>query len=156
MLQLNSLSSLVKKRQRIGRGGCRGGTSTRGHKGQLARTGGGSEVKPFFEGGQMPLSRRLPQRGFSNNSFKTVYSLLSLSELDRHFNAGDVVNEQSLRQKGLLKGKDVLCKVLANGKISKALTVQVHGCTATARASIERAGGSVSLLKEMSGDSTAA
>ena len=156
MLQLNTLESLVKKRQRRGRGGCRGGTSGRGHKGQLARTGGGSEILPFFEGGQMPLSRRLPRRGFKNR-FRTNYKLLSLSDLNAAFNAGDVVSEQTLRDKGLVKGNgDVLFKVLANGTISKALVVQVHACTGSARQKIETAGGSVTLLKEMSGDSTAA
>ncbi len=156
MLQLNTLESLVKKRQRRGRGGCRGGTSGRGHKGQLARSGGGSAIAASFEGGQMPLSRRLPRRGFSNR-FRTEFHILSLSELNRAFNAGDVVNEQTLRDKGLIKGRSgALLKVLANGTISKALVVEVHACTGSARQMIEQAGGSVLLLKEMSGDSTTA
>ncbi|MDQ5890478.1 MAG: large subunit ribosomal protein [Candidatus Dependentiae bacterium] len=154
MLQLNTLDSLCKDRKRRGRGGSRGGTSGRGHKGQLARSGGG--VRACFEGGQMPLSRRLPRRGFTNR-FRTEFHILSLSDLDRAFNAGDVVNAQALRDKGLVKGKgDVALKVLANGTISKALVVEVHACTGAARQSIERAGGSVTLLKEMSGDSTTA
>ena len=70
MLQLHELESLTKKRKRVGRGGSRGGTSGRGHKGQRSRSGVGGELKPFFEGGQMPLSRRLPRRGFTNARFK--------------------------------------------------------------------------------------
>jgi len=155
MLQLNTLDSLVKKRQRVGRGGCRGGTAGKGHKGQLARTGKG-EIKAFFEGGQMPLSRRLPRRGFIN-IFKTHYQIFSLSDLDRIFNAGDVVNERTLRDKGLIKGKaGEPLKVLANGTLSKALEIHVHACSASARQIVEQAGGSVSLLKEISGDSSAA
>jgi large subunit ribosomal protein L15 len=156
MLQLNTLDSLVKKRQRFGRGGCRGGTAGRGHKGQLARSGGGSAVAAFFEGGQMPLSRRIPRRGFKNR-FRTNYKLLSLSDLNSAFNAGDVVSIETLRAKGLVKGNyDVLLKVLGNGAINKALTIHVHACTGGARSRIESAGGSVSLVKEMSGDCTAA
>ena len=154
MLQLNTLDSLCKKRQRCGRGGSRGGTSGKGHKGQLARCGGG--VSAAFEGGQMPLSRRLPRRGFTNRS-RTEFQLISLSDLNRIFNAGDVVNAQTLRDNGLVKGKgDVAIKVLANGTLNKALVVEVHACTGSARQLIEQAGGTVSLLKEKSGDSTAA
>lgn len=156
MLQLNDLQSLVKKRKRRGRGGSRGGTSGRGHKGQLARTGGGSEITAGFEGGQMSLARRLPRRGFTNR-FRVEFHLISLSDLNRAFNSGDLVNSQSLREKGLLKGKrDVQVKVLANGTLTKSLTVKVHGCTAAARGVIEQAGGSVLLVKEISGDSSAA
>lgn len=156
MLQLNNLESLVKKRKRRGRGGARGGTSGRGHKGQLARSGGRSAVSAVFEGGQMPLTRRLPRRGFTNRNHKD-FKLLSLTDLERCFNAGDVVDEQVLRSAGLIKGKQKqLIKVLANGTLSKALTVKVDACTASARAHIEQAGGSVELGKETSGDSTAA
>jgi len=156
MLQLNNLETLVKARKRRGRGGSRGGTSGRGHKGQLARSGGRSAVSPVFEGGQMPLTRRLPRRGFTNRNHK-FFKLLSLSELERSFNPGDVVDEQVLRSKGFIKGKQKqLIKVLANGSLTKSLTIKVHACTASARAQIEKAGGSVELCKEMSGDSTTA
>lgn len=155
MLQLNNLESLVKNRKRRGRGGSRGGTSGRGHKGQLARSGGRSAVSPVFEGGQMPLTRRLPRRGFTNRNHK-FFKLISLSELERCFNAGDVVNEQVLRELGLVKGKkQPLLKVVSNGSLSKALTVTVDAVTVSARKNIEEAGGSVQLVKEMSGDSTA-
>lgn len=155
MLQLNNLESLVKSRKRRGRGGSRGGTSGRGHKGQLARSGGRSAVSPVFEGGQMPLTRRLPRRGFTNRNHK-FFKLISLSELERCFNVGDVVNEQALREQGLVKGKkQPLLKVVSNGSLSKALTVTVDAVTASARKNIEEAGGSVQLVKEMSGDSTA-
>jgi large subunit ribosomal protein L15 len=155
MLQLNNLESLVKNRKRRGRGGSRGGTSGRGHKGQLARSGGRSAVSPVFEGGQMPLTRRLPRRGFTNRNHK-FFKLISLNELERCFNGGDVVNEQVLREQGLVKGKkQPLLKVVSNGSLSKALTVTVNAVTASARKHIEEAGGSVQLVKEMSGDSTA-
>ena len=156
MLQLNNLESLVKDRKRRGRGGSRGGTSGRGHKGQLARSGGRSAVSPVFEGGQMPLTRRLPRRGFTNRNHKD-FKLISLSDLDRCFSAGDVVDEQVLRTQGLIKGKkSPLTKVVSNGALTKALTVKVHACTASAREHIEKAGGNVELCKENSSDSTAA
>jgi large subunit ribosomal protein L15 len=156
MLQLNDLQSLVKNRKRRGRGGSRGGTSGRGHKGQLARSGGRSANTAAFEGGQMPLTRRLPRRGFVN-PFRVEFQLISLSALDAAFNSGDVVDTQALRDKGLLKGKrNPAVKVLANGAITKALTIKVDRCTASARALIEQAGGSVSGMEEMNSDSSAA
>ncbi len=156
MSQLSKLESLVKDRKRRGRGGSRGGTSGRGHKGQLARSGGRSAVSPVFEGGQMPLTRRLPRRGFTNR-FRVEYKLLSLTDLERCFNNGDVVDEQALRSHGLLKGKkNKLVKVLSNGTLNKSLTIKVDACTQSARSQIEKAGGTVQLKKEMTGDSTAA
>ena len=120
MLQLNNLVSLNKKRKRVGRGGSRGGTSGRGHKGQKARSGSHT-LKPFFEGGQMPLSRRLPRRGFVN-SFKTEFKILNLDQLEAKFAVGEVVSELTLREKGLIKGKKAsFIKVLGSGALSKAI-----------------------------------
>lgn len=155
MLQLNNLESLVKDRKRYGRGGSRGGTSGKGHKGQRARTGGISEITPFFEGGQMPLTRRLPRRGFTNR-FRVEYACIALNDLERHFEAGATVDMFTLRAAGLVKKtRSVLVKVLGNGTLSKALTVHVHACTKGAQAHIEQAGGSVQLVKEMSSECSA-
>ena len=123
----------LKTRKRVGRGqgSGRGGTSTRGHKGAQSRSG--YKYRPWFEGGQMPLTRRLPRRGFTNRNHKD-FKLISLSDLDRCFSAGDVVDEQVLRTQGLIKGKkSPLTKVVSNGALTKALTVKVHACTASAR-----------------------
>lgn len=148
MLQLHELERLKKDRKRIGRGGSRGGTSGKGHKGQRARTGGRSELKPFFEGGQMPLSRRLPRRGFTN-IFKKEFVIIGLKELDNNFDAGQVVTKEALRKKGLIKGKKELpLKVLCNGSLSKGLTVQAEAFSKSAVAAIEKAGGAVEQRKE--------
>lgn len=156
MSQLSNLESLVKDRKRRGRGGSRGGTSGRGHKGQRARSGGRAKVSVGFEGGQMPLTRRLPRRGFTNR-YRIEYKLISLTDLERCFNNGDTVDEQALRSHGLLKGKkNTLVKVLANGKLEKSLILKVDACTQGARSQVEKAGGTVQLKKEIPGDSTAA
>jgi large subunit ribosomal protein L15 len=143
MLQLHDLKKLTKKRNRVGRGGCRGGTSGKGHKGQLARAGGKMAIKAFFEGGQMPLSRRLPRRGFTN-IFKKEYLIISLRDLDRTFNAGDVVTRAALQEKGVIRRREELpIKLLCNGAISKKLTVQVDAWSKTAEQAIKKAGGVV-------------
>ena len=143
MLQLHNLEPLSKSRKRIGRGGSRGGTSGRGHKGQRARTGGRSELKPFFEGGQMPLTRRLPRRGF-NNPFKTLYNVIGLKELERCFNDGQVVDMSALREKGLVKGKKIsLVKILATGTLTKKLTVHADAFSKSAIELIKGVGGEV-------------
>ena len=127
--------------KRIGRGigSGMGKTSTRGHKGQWARSGGG--VRPGFEGGQMPLIRRVPKRGF-NNHFRKVYSIVNLSVLE-NFEEGSVVDIETLNEKGLIKlVKDSLgLKVLGDGTVSKALTVKAKSFSAAAKEAIEKAGG---------------
>lgn len=147
MLQLHNLQSLKKKRKRVGRGGGRGGTSGKGHKGQNARTGSGPEIKPFFEGGQMPLSRRLPRRGFTN-IFKKEYLVISLKDLERCFEDGDTVNKKTLREKNLINGKkDPMVKILSKGKaltegeLTKKLTVQVDAFSKSAAEMIKKVGG---------------
>lgn len=128
-----------KKRLGRGIGSGLGKTSGKGHKGQWARSGGG--VRPGFEGGQMPLIRRIPKRGF-NNHFKKVYSIVNLSVLES-FEANTVVDMEMLDQKGLIKVmKDCIgLKVLGNGTLTKALTVKAKAFSASAKEAIEKAGG---------------
>ncbi len=136
----------TKKRKRVGRGtgSGRGKTSGRGTKGQNARSGGG--VRPTFEGGQLPLVKRLPKlRGF-NNRFKVHYVPVNLDMLSKRFEAGAEVTPESLHAVGLLsKVKDPVV-VLARGELDKALTVKAHRVSASARQKIEAAGGSVEIL----------
>ena len=129
----------AKRRLGRGIGSGLGKTSGKGHKGQWARSGGG--VRPGFEGGQMPLIRRVPKRGF-NNHFRKIYSIVNLSVLE-NFEAGSVVDIETLNEKGLIKlVKDSLgLKVLGNGTVSKALTVKAKSFSAAAKEAIEKAGG---------------
>lgn len=144
-LKLEELARAGKKRKRIGRGGDRGGTSGRGHKGQKARTS--PNIPAQFEGGQMPLTRRLPKRGFNNASFKTEYEIISLKELHNAFDEGQTVTRELLTQKGLLKTAK-RSKLLANGTLDKKLTVQVNACSKAAAAAITQAGGEIQITKE--------
>ncbi len=128
-----------KKRLGRGIGSGLGKTSGKGHKGQWARSGGG--VRPGFEGGQMPLIRRIPKRGF-NNHFRKTYSIVNLSVLEG-FEAGSVVDIETLGNNGLIKVvKDgVGLKVLGNGSLTKALTVKASAFSASAKEAIEKVGG---------------
>jgi large subunit ribosomal protein L15 len=132
-----------KKDRRVGRGSSsgRGTTAGRGNKGQQSRSGGKTYVG--FEGGQMPLYRRIAHKGFSNYPFKKEYKCINLSQLEAKYSDGETVNNESLIAKGLLKGKDVLVKVLGDGEISKKLTIDVDKVSAPAKAKIEKCGGSV-------------
>ena len=132
-------ATTAKKRLGRGIGSGLGKTSGKGHKGQWARSGGG--VRPGFEGGQMPLIRRIPKRGF-NNHFKKVYSIVNLSVLEG-LEANSVVDMQMLNEKGLIKvlKGSVGLKVLGNGTLSKALTVKAASFSASAKEAIEKAGG---------------
>ena len=135
-----------KSRKRIGRGDSSGygKTAGRGEKGQKSRTG--SKSRPFFEGGQIPLFRRLPKRGFKNPD-RIVYALVNLNVLESNFNAGDVVDVEALNAKKLLgKGESVI-KVLANGELTKALTVKAEKFSAAAAKKIEAAGGKVEVIE---------
>lgn len=134
----------TKNRKRIGRGpgSGTGKTSGKGHKGQNARSGGG--VKPGFEGGQMPLQRRLPKRGFTSLN-KKFYALVNLRDLDV-FEAGAVVNAEALGKAGLIGGVKDGVKILADGELSKALTVQAHKFSKSAAEKIEAAGGKAEVL----------
>ncbi len=149
MLNLGNLSpkkGSTKDRKRLGRGPGtgHGKTAGRGHKGYKSRSGSGT--KPGFEGGQMPLQRRLPKRGF-NNIFMKEYSIISLSQLDKLDVAGEI-DRQVLTAAGMCK-KNTLVKILANGEIKKAVTVKVDKISKNARAAIEEAGGSVVLVSEV-------
>jgi large subunit ribosomal protein L15 len=145
MLKLNNLSPTEgsrRQKKRIGRGQGtgHGKTAGKGHKGAKARTG--YSMKAGFEGGQMPLHRRLPKVGFTNK-FKKEYLIVTLSDLDR-FEAGAVVNREALLAAGLLSDKDNrLIKVLANGEISRSVTVEADKVSQGAREKILAAGGSV-------------
>ena len=153
MMQLNQLEKITKKRKRVGRGGDHGGTSGRGHKGQKARSGG--KVKASFEGGQMPLSRRIPKRGF-NNIFKKEVVIINLEALEHHFDANAVVDRTSLFTKGVVKGKsNFFIKILGKGSLSKALDVRADFFSASAREAIEKAGGKVQSGEEIGRDRTA-
>jgi large subunit ribosomal protein L15 len=143
MLTLANLSPQEgsrKPKKRVGRGpgSGHGKTSGRGHKGAKARSGYNS--KPGFEGGQMPLQRRLPKRGF-NNIFRKQYEIIGLGQLDA-FEAGQEISTETLVAAGLVKAGNGV-KILANGEISKALTVKVEKVSGTARELIEKAGGTV-------------
>ena len=131
------------RRKRLGAGESSGlgKTSGRGHKGQKSRSGGG--VRPGFEGGQMPLHRRPPKKGFSNVQFRDKIAIVNLSQLNEKFEEGATVNEKALREVGLVKGQCDAIKVLGNGELDRKLTVVVDAASASARAKIETAGGSV-------------
>ena len=143
MLNLSNLSpqkGATKQRKRVGRGpgSGHGKTAGRGHKGFKSRSGSG--IKPGFEGGQMPLQRRLPKRGF-NNVFRKEYTLISLDQLEA-FEGADVITTSALIEAGMVK-PGAAVKVLANGAISKAVKVQVEKTSAKAKELIEAAGGEV-------------
>jgi large subunit ribosomal protein L15 len=143
MLTLANLSpkaGSTKQPKRVGRGpgSGHGKTAGRGHKGFKSRSGSG--VKPGFEGGQMPLQRRLPKRGFKN-IFKKEYALISLSQLDR-YEGDDVITAETLVAAGMVK-KGMLVKVLANGDITRAVKIKVDKVSKAAQAKIEAAGGTV-------------
>jgi large subunit ribosomal protein L15 len=137
-----------RKKRIIGRGqgSGRGTTAGKGTKGQKARSGGKTYIG--FEGGQMPLYRRLAQRGFSNHPFKKEVQIVNLGEIDKRYEASETVNLESLMRKGLLKGTAPV-KVLANGDITKNLSFKVSSVSAAAKEKIEKAGGTVSLGGKM-------
>ncbi|HON13227.1 MAG TPA: 50S ribosomal protein L15 [Treponema sp.] len=133
----------ANKRKRIvgrGQGSGRGTTAGRGNKGQKSRSGGKTYVG--FEGGQMPLYRRLAHRGFSNYPFKKVYEVINLGEIQKHFNDGETVNNVSLVEKGLVK-RAALIKILSDGEFTKKLNFSVDAVSAAAKDKIEKAGGTV-------------
>ena len=144
MLNLSNLSPAPgsrKQKKRVGRGpgSGHGKTAGKGHKGHKARSGGG--IKMGFEGGQMPLQRRLPKRGF-NNTFKKQYAIVNLRDLAR-FEAGTKVDRQALLEAGLISAKDSAVKLLGNGEIDKALTIAVDKVSQSARQKIEAASGAI-------------
>jgi len=130
------------KRLGIGESSGHGKTSGKGHKGQKARSGG--SIRLGFEGGQMPLIRRLPKRGFNNARFHKTYALVNLDDLNA-FGAGTTVTEQMLRDSKLVRGNGAGVKILGNGELKHALTIEADKISAGARQKIESAGGTVNL-----------
>ncbi|MCQ2593652.1 MAG: 50S ribosomal protein L15 [Treponemataceae bacterium] len=137
-----------KKKRIVGRGSSsgRGSTAGRGNKGQQSRSGG--KVYVGFEGGQMPLYRRIAQRGFSNYPFKKVYAIFNLSMIEEKYADGETVNKESLMQKGMLKKAGMLVKILGDGDLTKKLTVSVDKVSASAKEKIEKLGGTVEVTNE--------
>ena len=135
----------TQTRKRLGRGvgSGLGKTSGKGHKGQNARSGGG--VRPGFEGGQLPLFRRLPKRGFSNANFKTEYAVINLSDLNR-FEDGAVVTPELLKEMGLVKNQLDGIKVLGNGTLEHKITVKAHKFSKRALEDIEKLGGKAEVI----------
>ena len=132
-----------KNRKKVGRGmgSGLGKTSGKGHKGQNARSGGG--VRPGFEGGQMPLFRRVSRRGFKNYPFKISFAVVNVADLENKFSSGDTVTWEALVERNLIKAKDVLVKILGDGELTKALTVEMLDMSASAKEKIEKAGGKI-------------
>src|SRR6476660_6070026 len=147
MMRLHNLRPRPGSRHRVKRLGCgessgHGKTSGKGHKGQKARSGG--SIRLGFEGGQMPLIRRLPKRGFNNAAFHTHYAIVNVNDLNA-FEAGAVVNEQLLRESNLVRGHFAGRKILGDGDLKHGLKVEVDKVSATAREKIEKAGGTITL-----------
>jgi large subunit ribosomal protein L15 len=150
MTTLHNLTSAGKDRKRVGRGGSRGGTSGRGHKGQKARTSG--TVSIGFEGGQMPLYRRIPKRGFSNVPFKSKVYTINIALLEKLFDHGQEITREKLISKGLLSVRkscaDGFIKLLGNTSITKKFVVHVDQYSKAARAAIEKVGGEIKSPRE--------
>ena len=147
MMRLHNLQPRPGSRHRVKRLGCgessgHGKTSGKGHKGQKARSGG--SIRLGFEGGQMPLIRRLPKRGFNNAVFHKHYAIVNLDDI-KAFKAGTVVNEQLLRELKLVRGNFVGIKILGDGELKHSLKVEADKVSAAAREKIEKAGGTITL-----------
>jgi len=142
-LKKNEGATFRKKIVGRGSGSGSGKTSGRGQKGQNARSGGG--VSPVFEGGQLPLYRRLPKRGFSNHDFKTVYAVINVGDLNV-FNDGDVVTPALLKEKGIVKKQLNGIKILGNGTLEKKITIQAHRFSSSALRKIEESGSKAEVI----------
>jgi large subunit ribosomal protein L15 len=152
MIRLHNLKPRPGSKHRVKRLGCgessgHGKTSGKGHKGQKARSGG--SLRLGFEGGQMPLIRRLPKRGFNNAAFKKHYALINLDDLNE-FKAGTVINEQMLRESKHIRGHVVGLKILGRGELKHGLTIEADRFSESAREKIEKAGGTVTLRERPS------
>ena len=137
-----------RKIKRVGRGSGsgHGKTSCRGHKGLKARTGAGGKLRLGFEGGQMPLIRRIPKRGF-RSSFKMTNQIVNVEDLNK-FRKNDVVDPQKLKEINIVKSARINIKILGDGEIKKSLTVRAHSFSKSAVEKIEKAGGKTELIKE--------
>jgi large subunit ribosomal protein L15 len=150
MTTLHNLTSAGKDRKRVGRGGSRGGTSGRGHKGQKARTSG--TVRIGFEGGQMPLYRRIPKRGFSNVPFKNNIHIVDIALLEKLFSQEqEITREMLIEKRAVIMRKTNargLIKLLGNSSMTKKFIVHADLCSQAARVAIEKVGGEVRSIKE--------
>lgn len=144
--ELQPAAGSVKDVKRIGRGhgSGQGKTAGKGHKGQKARSGG--SIRPGFEGGQMPLQRRMPKRGF-NNIFAKEFATVNVSELEKRFESGAVVDADALIASGAIKNAKDGIKILGNGELSKNITVKAVKFTASAKEKIEKAGGTAEVIE---------
>ena len=131
----------ARKRVGRGRGSGKGKTSGRGHKGAKSRSGWGGKLK--HEGGQMPIVRRLPMKGFNNARFRREYAILNVQDLELHFEGGVEVSPEAAKSIGIMKKRDTHLKILGKGEVKKAFTVKAHRFSGTAREKIEKAGGTV-------------
>ena len=147
-MKLESLprANETKARKRVGRGpgSGMGKTSTRGENGQKSRSG--ASISAWFQGGQTPIYRRVPKRGFNNARFETKYATINLSDLEKHFNDGDVVTPEVLKERGIIKKQLSGIKVLANGDLTRKLTVKANRFSSTAVTKIENAGGKAEVI----------
>jgi len=136
----------LKENKRVGRGpGSNWGkTAGKGQKGQKSRSG--VSISPWFQGGQSPLFRRLPKRGFNNTQFETKFAVINLSDLNKFFNDGDVVTPEILKERGIIKKQLSGVKVLANGTLEKKLTVKAERFSIEAIRKIEAAGGKTEVI----------
>jgi large subunit ribosomal protein L15 len=149
-MMLNEITATVgghRRRKRVGRGESSGHGKTcgRGNKGFQSRAGGGA--RRLTEGGQMPLFRRLPKRGFNNYEFRDEYQVLNVGLLNERFDQGARVDLESLRKLNLVQGPRPLVRILGHGQLEKKLTVQAHAFSGKARAAIEQAGGTVQVIE---------
>jgi large subunit ribosomal protein L15 len=152
MIRLHNLKPRPGSRHRVKRLGIgessgHGKTSGKGHKGQKARSGG--SIRLGFEGGQMPLIRRLPKRGFNNAAFKKTYALINLDDLNQ-FKAGTMVNEQMLRESKQIRGNVAGLKILGRGELKHRLTIEADRFSKSAKEKIEKAGGTVTFRQRPS------
>ena len=137
-------SKRKSKRLGQGRGSGTGKTSGKGHKGQKARAGGG--VRPGFEGGQMPLSRRTPKRGFNNAKFAKTYQVVNVASLEERFEPNEVIGAKELYERNLIKKLTKPYKILGEGEVTKAFTVKANAFSAEAIRKIEAAGGKIEVV----------
>ena len=139
-------SKETKNIKRVGRGpgSGMGKTSTRGEKGQKARSG--SSIPAWFQGGQSPLYRRLPKRGFNNANFRVEFATINLDQLSKFFKDGEIVTPEILKERGIIKNSLCGIKVLANGELTKKLTIRAHKFSSKAIAKIEEAGSKAEVI----------
>ena len=139
-------SKETKSIKRVGRGpgSGMGKTSTRGEKGQKSRSG--ASIPAWFQGGQSPLYRRIPKRGFNNKRFRVEFATINLSDLNKFFKDGETVTPEILKERGIIKNSLCGIKVLANGSLDKKLTVQAHRFSSKAVTLIEEAGGKAEVI----------